>query len=101
MSAGDLGAAAYALAHEPHSQTAREHGGDGHTLTEHLLYMVLDELRIANWQRSKDGQKNRRKPKRVSPLAQSESKQYGDTSDRDPSEVAALLDRYGPKSTSE
>lgn len=98
MSAGQLGGAALALAHDPHSLLAQEAGGDGHTLTEHLLYMVLDELRLANWQRSKDGQKNRRRPKRISPLAQKPGTQYGEVpEEREPGEVAAMLARYGPQ----
>lgn len=101
MPAGMLGGAAHALAHDPHSLMARALGGDGYSLTEHLLLLVLDELRIANWQRSKDGQKNRRRPKRVSPLAQQPGQQYGSVpEDKAPSEVAGMLARYGPQRAS-
>lgn len=33
------------------------------SLSDHLLALVVDELRVANWQRTEDGHKNRRKPK--------------------------------------
>jgi hypothetical protein len=59
--------------------------------------MVLDELRIANWQRSKDGAKGRGRPKRASPLAQPQGeRRYGKT-DRSPEEVAAYLARFDPQ----
>jgi hypothetical protein len=57
------------LLHDPTSQTAREAGGDGHSLTEHLLFLIVDELRLANWLSSKDGQDNRNRPDPISPLA--------------------------------
>ena len=74
-------------------------GGDGFSLVEHLLFLVVDELRVANWQRSKDGSKGRRKPKRISPLAQGEerSESYGNTEGREPEEVASMLARFGPQ----
>lgn len=58
-----------ALLHDPTSQTAREAGGDGYSLTEHLLFMIVDELRLANWLNSKDGQSNTNRPEPISPLA--------------------------------
>lgn len=96
---GQLAGAVQVLAADRTSLLARHLGGDGYTLSEHLLMLVVDELRLANWQRSKDGSKGRRKPKPISPLAQKDtSTSYGDTEGRDPAEVAALLDRYGPSS---
>lgn len=78
--------------------TAQLLGSDGRTLGEHLAYQHLDELRVANWQRSKDGQKNRNKPKPVSPLAQKPGVRTGRT-DRSPADVQRLLARYGPART--
>lgn len=54
--------------------------------------MIVDELRTANWQRSKDGTKNRNRPKRISPLARKPGIRYGRTS-RPTEEVIAYLDR--------
>lgn len=54
----------------------------------------MDSLRIANWQRSKDGMKGRNKPKPISPLAKSpKSKHYGKT-DMSPSEMTEHLARW-------
>lgn len=75
--------------------TAQVLGGDGRTLAEHLLYLVVDEARTANWQRTKDGQKGRKRPKPISPLATKPGIRTGRT-DRSPAEVQALLARYGP-----
>lgn len=87
-----LSAAAEALEADPLTLTARAAGGDGWTRSEHLLCLVLDELRIANWQRSKDGSKNRNRPKSMSPLRRDPGKRIGKT-DRSPGEVAAYLKR--------
>jgi hypothetical protein len=59
------------------------------------LALVLDELRTANWMRSKDGHHNRNRPKPVSPLAKKTGKRYGHT-DRSPAEVISLLERLAP-----
>lgn len=75
---------------------AQAAGGDGWTRAEHLMAMVVDELKVANWQRSKDGAKNRNRPKPISPLAAQRGVRYGRT-DRSPQEVAELLARYGPQ----
>lgn len=83
-----------ALRHDPASITARAAGGDGYTRTEHLLFLAVDELRVANWQRSKDGSRNRNRPKPISPLATQPGKQTGRT-DREPAEVIRLLKRVG------
>ena len=77
---------------DPGSLTAQAAGGDGWTRTEHLLAFVVDELRTANWQRSKDGSKNRNRPKPISPLRTASGKRIGKT-DRSPAEVKAYLDR--------
>ncbi|WP_455122638.1 DUF5361 domain-containing protein [Rothia mucilaginosa] len=33
------------------------------SISDHLLAAIYDQLSMANWQRSADGQKNRRRPK--------------------------------------
>lgn len=96
MPAGMVGAAARSLLADPASQLARAAGGDGYTLVEHLLMLVLDELRVANWQRSKHGQKGTNRPQQVSPLARKPGTRYGRT-DRSPQEVAAYLASIGPR----
>lgn len=78
--------------------TARLLGGDGRTTLEHLQYLAVDELRTANWQRSKDGQKNRNKPKPISPLAKQPGIRTGRT-DRSPADVQRMLARYGSART--
>jgi hypothetical protein len=70
-------------------------GGDGRNASEHLLFLAVDELRTANWQRTKDGQKGRNRPKPISPLATKPGIRTGRT-DRSPAEVQQLLARYGP-----
>jgi hypothetical protein len=96
LTAGQVGAAVTALAADPTTLTAQEMGGDGWSRTDHLLALVVDELRIANWQRSRDGSRNRNRPKRISPLAGGEGKRIGRT-DRSPDEVAAYLAKIGPR----
>lgn len=71
---------------------ARSAGSNGWSLTDHLLAMVLDELRLANWQRV--GKKGLKRPKPLSPLA-NQGVRHGRT-DRSPEEVARVLERYGP-----
>ncbi|MEU2180116.1 DUF5361 domain-containing protein [Streptomyces thermolilacinus] len=95
---GRVGALFELLRQDPASTTARVLGGDGHTLAEHLQYLVLDELRIANWQRSRDGAKGRNRPRPTSPLAKSTGVRTGRT-DRSPADVQALLAQYGPART--
>jgi hypothetical protein len=65
----EVGSCVQALIRDPSTETARHFGADGYTLTEHLLFLVVDELRIANWLQSKDGQRNRNRPEPLSPLA--------------------------------
>lgn len=77
---------------DPASLTAQSLGADGWTRLEHLLALAVDELRTANWQRTKDGAKNRNRPKPISPLKKAPGKQIGKT-DRSPAEVAAYLQR--------
>jgi len=87
------------LAHQHGSCTYRALGGDEWTLTDHLLALIHDQLAIANWQRSKDGQRDRNRPKPMSPLLQRESRRerrIGHT-DRTPDEVRALLAQLGPR----
>lgn len=59
---------------------------------------MVDELRTANWQRSKDGAKGRKRPKPISPLKKTPGLTTGRT-DRSPGEVAELLAQYGPAPT--
>ncbi len=94
-----LAACVRGLLADPTGLTAKAFGSDGYSLTEHLLFLVIDELRVANWQRSVDGAKNRNRPARISPLAQPEGRVYGG---RKPSKYSdeqkrAYLDRIGPK----
>ncbi len=63
-----MGACVQALERDRTSQLARALGADGYSLTEHLLYLIVDELRLANWLQSKDGQRNRNRPEPISPL---------------------------------
>lgn len=75
------------------SASAKNAGSDGWSRSEHLLALVVDELRIANWQRTKDGSKGRKKPKPISPLSAGEGTlKYGKT-DKSPEEVIAYFDR--------
>jgi hypothetical protein len=89
-----------ALCEDPRSLTAQVAGSDGYTLTDHLLFLVVDDLRTANWQRSKDGVKGRNRPKPVSPLARPRGIRTGHTN-RPPSEVIEVLARLGPARTTE
>ena len=45
------------------SRTMREVGGLRYTLTEFMLAGILDQLRIANWYKTKDARKKRNFPK--------------------------------------
>ncbi|MGH3878069.1 MAG: DUF5361 domain-containing protein [Actinophytocola sp.] len=45
----------------------------------HLLTLMLDQLVIANWQRSKDGTRGTNRPKPISPLSQPEGTRHGGT----------------------
>jgi uncharacterized protein DUF5361 len=69
---------------------------DKWSLTDHLLALVHDQLALANWQRTKDGQKGRRRPKPLSPLAKQSGTRYGRT-DRSPEEVVGYLKRLNPE----
>lgn len=83
------------LLSDPESLLAQALGGDGWSRTDHLLALVVDELRVANWQRSKDGSKGRNRPTPISPLGK--KKPIGHT-DRSPAEVQAYLARLNPRS---
>lgn len=67
---------------------------DGWSLTDHLLALVHDQLAIANWQRTKDGSKGKRKPRPISPLAK-RGQRHGKV-DRSPDEVKRYLAQFGP-----
>lgn len=79
---------------------AQEHGSDGISRTDHLLFLIVDLLALSNWMRSKDGQKNRNRPKPISPLAAKNQRgtttTYGKT-DLSPEEAKALLALTGPR----
>ena len=58
--------------------------------------LILDEIRTANWMQSKDGAKNRNRPKPVSPLVRDDrSKKVGGT-DLPQEQVREWLKRIGP-----
>jgi hypothetical protein len=85
-----------ALAQTPGTLLQRRLAGDDWTLDQHLLAIAADRLAVANWQRSRSGQKGTNRPKPISPLArrgQSRQNRTGYT-DQDPAAVKALLDRY-------
>lgn len=60
--------------------------------------MILDELRIANWQRT--GKRTKR-PKRTSPLARQEGRRRFGRTDRSPAQIANLLRVAGPSTPEE
>jgi len=71
----------------------RRLGGDDWSLDQHLLAIVADRMAVANWQRSKAGQKGTNRPKPISPLARKgRGHKYGRT-DRSPEEVKHYLAR--------
>lgn len=81
------------MLNDPETLTAQAAGGDGWSRTDHLLAMVIDELRLANWQRTKDAAKNKNRPKPISPLAvEANVIKYGGT-DLSTDEVLAKLDQ--------
>lgn len=84
-----------ALCADPHSLSAQVAGGDGYSVSEHLLFLAVDQLRLGNWLQSKDGAKGRNRPRLLSPLAKPRGKRIGRTS-RTPAEVIEVLDRLGP-----
>lgn len=84
-----------ALIKMPESLLHKELAGDTWSLTDHLLALIHDQLAIANWQRSRDGQRGSNRPKPISPLAAKNQTRYGKT-DRDPEEVKAFLRRLNP-----
>ena len=92
-----MGACVQALEREPTSQLARHLGSDGYSLTEHLLFLIIDELRLANWLQSKDGQRNRNRPERISPLAPSQPKLGSVPDGVTQDQVLALLATLAPQ----
>lgn len=82
---------------DPTSQLSRWLGSDGFTATEHLLMLAVDELRVSNWMRTKDGHKGRSRPDPISPITKAARKPttHGGT-DLSPAEVIELLKGYGP-----
>lgn len=75
---------------------ARHHGSDGYSIVEHLLFLILDELRIQTWQRTKAGAKNRDRPKPTSPLAKKPGRTVGGT-DVPQEQVREWLAAIGPR----
>lgn len=98
LTLGRIGGLHEALRHDPASVTAQASGGDGYTTQDHLLFLIVDELRTGNWMRTKDGSKGRNRPKPISPLAQPRGKRTGRT-DLPPSDVIAVLSRIGAAPT--
>lgn len=81
------------------SALARQVHGDNvdWDMPSQLLAAVIDQLRVANWQRTQDGQKGRRPPKPTPrPGVNDGTRRYGRTT-RDPEEVKDLLRQIGPK----
>jgi hypothetical protein len=79
------------------SATAMLAGSDGISITDHVLMLITDELRTANWMRSKDGAKNRNRPKPLSPLnKRGREVRYGHT-DADPETAMRMLAKFGPR----
>lgn len=92
-----LAACVRGLLADPTTLTAKAFGADGYSLEQHLLFLLVDELRIANWQRSKDGSRGTNRPKRISPLAQPKGTVYGGKPSKWTDEQKrAYLDRIGP-----
>jgi len=89
-----IGPAVRALLTDPCTLTAQAAGGDGWSRTDHLLALVVDELRIANWQRTG---RRRGRPKPISPLATAKRQQRIGRTTRSPAEVLAVLRRVGPQ----
>ena len=82
-----------ALAGTPGTLLHRRLGGDDWSLDQHLMAIVADRLAVANWQRSKAGQKGTNRPKPISPLARKgRGFKYGAT-DRSEAEVKEYLAR--------
>lgn len=82
-----------ALLADPSTLTAQELGSGGHTATEHLLFVILDALNVANWQRT--GKRSNR-PRPTSPLRRDHNRSTYGTTDREPAEVIDLLARIAP-----
>jgi hypothetical protein len=63
--------------------------------------LLLDTLRVANWQRSVDGSKGRNRPRPVSPLVRAAGETTYGGAKRAPAtsraQALALLDRIGPQ----
>jgi len=82
-----------ALSLTPGTLLYRRLSGDDWTLEQHLLALIVDRLAVANWQRSKEGQKGTRRPKPISPLARQGGVKYGKT-EHDPDRVKNMLSAY-------
>lgn len=84
------------LANTPGTLLQRRLADDDWSLNDHLLALILDVLRIANWQRTDDGQRGRRQPDPVSPITQ-RAQRIGRTGGRSNEEIAAFLESIGPQ----
>ena len=82
-----------ALARTPGTLLRAELAKDDWTLDQHLLALILDTLRLANWQRA--GRKGAPRPQPVSPLARRGAKaraeHSGNAGGRSQEEIDALL----------
>lgn len=92
-----MGACVQSLINDPTSQVARHLGSDGYSLTEHLLFLIIDELRLANWLQSSDGQRNRNRPEPISPLAPPRPRLGRIPEGVSQAQVLDLLARLGPQ----
>lgn len=90
-----LGILIDALARTPGTTLHRKLAGDDWTLDQHLLAIIADAARVANWQRSKSGRFASRRPKPISPFAsRKDSKTVGNAGGRSPEQMAALLQAF-------
>jgi Family of unknown function (DUF5361) len=100
LSLSQLGRIARQLRLDHSSELGRELAptvkAQGYNTTELVLFELLDHLRIANWQRTKDGQKGTRPPKRVSPMAEDKTRRHGRAT-RPQADIRAVLARMAPQ----
>lgn len=97
LTVAQVGHLAQHLLTDPKSALARHHGSDGFSLVEHLLFLILDELRVQTWQRTKSGAKNRNRPKPVSPLAKGSGERTIGGTDVPQEDVRDWLAEIGPE----
>lgn len=89
-------AAVRGLLADPTSLLSRQLGSDGLALDRVLLYAVLDELRVANWQRTKNGTTGTNPPAPLNPRVQQREQQPKPTGRMTPEQKQAYLDSIAP-----